>query len=96
MHRGTSSEGPACHALAAAEILARLQGNPGYKNAFTEKVDRWVEIHPQTPPKELLQRAEAVIDRILGERSELSALRAAAKREDWREGVADLRRRLNG
>lgn len=32
----------ACNALAACEVLARLQGNFGYRNAYTEKVEQWV------------------------------------------------------
>jgi hypothetical protein len=32
----------ACDALAACEVLARLQGRPGYTSAHTEAVDQWV------------------------------------------------------
>ena len=39
----------ACNALAACEVIARLRGNPGYKNAFTEKVDEWVAAHKLKP-----------------------------------------------
>jgi hypothetical protein len=30
-------------------VLARLLGNPGYRNAYTEKVDRWVTAHALAP-----------------------------------------------
>src|SRR5688572_691259 len=51
----------ACNALAACEVLARLRGRPGYRNAYTEKVDAWVAQHPITPAPQLLARASQVI-----------------------------------
>src|SRR4051794_10074160 len=60
----------ACNALAACEVLARLRGNAGYKNSYTEKVDGWVALHPLTPSPALLKRARAGVDRILGKDSE--------------------------
>jgi Domain of unknown function (DUF4259) len=36
----------ACCALAACEVVARLQGHRGYTNAYTANVDRWVAEHP--------------------------------------------------
>src|SRR6476469_3755285 len=47
----------ACSALAACEVIARLQGNPGYENAYTENVDRWVAAHRLKPPAALVARA---------------------------------------
>ena len=85
----------ACNALGACEVLARLQGRPGYTNAYTEKVDQWVAAHKLKPPRGLLGRAGAALDRILGSDSEL--------RELWEEGdesdvccaaIEDLRRRV--
>jgi hypothetical protein len=85
----------ASNALAACEVLARLNGNPGYTNAYTEKVDEWVAAHPQTPPAALLERADAVIDRILGENSELKDLWADTDHNgNWLASVEDLRRRM--
>jgi hypothetical protein len=84
----------ACDALAACEVLARLQGNHGYKNAYTEQVDEWVAAHPLTPSSTLLRRAEAVIARILGEGSELRQLWDGDR--DWHEAVDDLRKRVVG
>jgi len=86
----------ACDALAACEVLARLKGNHGYRNAYTAKVDEWVSAHPVTPPPELMRRAEAAIARILNEKSELRELWEDADGEKWRSSVADLRRRLMG
>lgn len=86
----------ACSALAACEVLARLGGRPGYKNPYTETVDTWVAANHERirPPAELLDRARKVIDRILGENSELPELWDEGDGEEWRAGVADLRERL--
>jgi hypothetical protein len=84
----------ACNALAACEVVARLRGNPGYQNAYTEKVDKWVAAHALTPSGTLLKRAGAVIDRILGDGSELRDLWKEAGADRWRGAVADLRQRL--
>ena len=85
----------ACNALAACEVLARLQGNFGYRNAYTQDVDEWVAAHPIKPSPALLGRADAIIDRILGRNSELRELWEQGDGEPWRQSVADLRRRLS-
>ena len=85
----------ASNALAACEVLARLNGKSGYKNAYTEKVDEWVAAHPQTPSVALVDRANAVIDRILGDNSELKELWADTDENGtWLKSVEDLRQRL--
>jgi len=84
----------ACNVLAACEVLARLRGNFGYRNAYTESVDAWVAAHPIQPPPELLNRAHAAMDRVLGERSELRELWEEGNGDSWRKTVEDLRRRL--
>ena len=85
----------ACNALAACEVLARLQGNFGYRNAYTQDVDEWVAAHQTKPSSALLSRAHAVIDRILGDNSELRELWEEGDGEPWRQSVADLRRRVS-
>ncbi len=84
----------ASEALAACEVLARLKGRPGYTNAYTDKVDRWVATHQIDPPVDLVNRGNAAIDRILGDDSELRELWAESGDEDWLAAVADLRSRL--
>lgn len=85
----------ASNALAACEVLARCLGNPGYQNAYTRTVDAWVKKHKRVPPAALLQRAEAVIERILGDNSELRALFDEADQgAAWRQAVEELRQRL--
>jgi len=83
----------ACEALAAREVVARLKGQPGKKDAYTEKVDQWVVAHPQTPPAELCQLAASKIDLITDDsKSELAELWEGD--QEWADSVADLRRRV--
>ena len=92
---GTSETSDACNALAACEVLARLNGKPGYENAYTEDVDLWVAAHPSKPSAALLARADAVIDRILGENSELQKLWSDSDESNqWVASVEDLRDRM--
>jgi hypothetical protein len=82
----------ASEALGACEVIARLLGNPGYTNAYTEKVDLWVANHQLKPSPKLLQRAVTAIDRIRNDNSELSEL--WEENDDWREAMQDLYTRL--
>jgi hypothetical protein len=84
----------ACNSLAACEVLARLRGQPGYTNAYTEKVDKWVAAHHLEVPAQSVNRGLASIDRILGESSELRELWEEADPGPWHTAVADLRRRM--
>ncbi|MBJ7609334.1 MAG: DUF4259 domain-containing protein [Candidatus Dormibacteraeota bacterium] len=87
----------ASNALAATEVLARLRGRPGYSNPYTAKVDQWVAAHPEQPSGELVERATAVLDRIVTAPSELRELwDETPTAEEWRRGVEDLRSRLVG
>lgn len=87
----------ASEALAACEVLARLRGNPGYQNPYTEAVDNWVAAHPLAPPPQLLKLADRVIDRVLGEQSELRELwDESGESQAWRDAVEDLRSRVTG
>ncbi len=86
----------ACEALAACEVIARLQGRWGIRDPYTEVVDHWVLAHPQQPPSVLVQRAVTVIDRITGESSELAELSDENDDPAWRASVAELRARVIG
>jgi len=82
-------------ALAAAEVIARLQGNFGYRNAHTETVDKWVERINIKPSPELAGKTLEAIDRILTEPSELMELWQESEHfETWKNNVEDLRRRI--
>jgi Domain of unknown function (DUF4259) len=84
----------ASEALAACEVLARLRGHPGYQNAYTAKVDEWVESHRIDPPAGLIARGNAVIDRVLGDDSELRELWEESGPDEWLAAVEDLRARM--
>jgi len=84
-------------ALAACEVIARLKGKSGgYMDAYTEKVDAWVAAHPLKVPAKLVARAHKVIDRILGEDSELRELWEEDGPGKWRKAVEELRGRVLG
>lgn len=82
-------------ALAAIEVIARLNGNWGDRNAYTEPLDAWVaQANVQLEP-ELLERARAAIDRILGADSEMLELwQDSDNYQAWLESVTDLRSRV--
>jgi hypothetical protein len=85
----------ACEALAACEVLARLKGNWGLRDSFSETVDRWVESHPMEVPADLVDTALYAIDRTLTPPSELLELwEEGAEAGEWRKDVEDLRSRV--
>lgn len=87
----------ACEALAACEVIARLKGNWGQRNAHTETVDEWVESHAITPPADLVEQAVAAIGRILTPPSELLELwEESADGDAWHQAVEKLRARVRG
>lgn len=80
--------------LAACEVVARLKGNWGIRNPYTETMDKWVASHKIAPPENLIQTALAVIDRVLAPQSELLDLWAEGDASEWRAAVDELRERL--
>ncbi|HVK86039.1 MAG TPA: DUF4259 domain-containing protein [Kofleriaceae bacterium] len=82
--------GLGCEALAACEVVARLQGRTGRK---LDPVDSWVRAHPMKPSPALVRLATNVIDRV-ATGSELA--QQWAHDRAWRAGVKDLRKRLTG
>lgn len=86
----------ACEALAACEVVARLKGQWGTRNAYTETVDAWVTAHPSAATSEVVGSASSAIDRVLSPPSELLDLwEESPEREQWKASVADLRARVN-
>lgn len=83
-----------CEALAASEVVARLSGNYGVRNSYTEVVDNWVIAHPQVPSREIIHLAQKAIDRVLGEQSELRHLWEDGGAAEWIAAVNALRDRL--
>lgn len=84
----------ACECLAACEVIARLKGNWGVRDAYTETVDKWVESHKIKPSEDLVQEGLVVIDRILTPPSELLELWEESDATEWRSAVEELRNRL--
>lgn len=83
-------------ALAAAEVIARLRGHWGVSNSYTETADTWVKRMSRLgPAEELAKKAVLAIDRILAEPSEiLEAWSDSRLLEKWRDGILELRARL--
>ena len=83
-------------AIAAVEVIARLKGNFGERNAYTETTDNWVKAHPQQPPQDLVALAAQALDRILSPPSELLELwQEGDDFEAWKSSVLDLKSRAN-
>lgn len=85
----------ACRALAACGVVARLKGNWGKCDSYTETVDKWVESHPQMPSEDLVKVALTVIDRVRTPPSELLDLWEEGDAAEWHAAVDDLRQRLS-
>jgi hypothetical protein len=90
-------------AIAAAEVLARMQGNAGatlysdfgIRVAYLESVDAWVERVGIQPPAALAAKAHRVLDRIISEPSELLELWQEAEKVDaWKTSVRELKGRV--
>ena len=86
----------AVRGLAACEIDGSSSGQSRVHERRHRKVDRWVAAHPQSVSRELKDRAAGVIDRVLGQDSELLGLWIEAGEEEWLAAVADLRGRVAG
>jgi hypothetical protein len=83
-------------ALAAAEVVARLKGNWGIRDSYTEKMDKWVETTRLIPPQALIEKALKAIERVLSGPSELLELWAEGEEFIvWEESVKDLSKRLS-
>jgi hypothetical protein len=84
-------------ALAACEVVARLKGNWGLRDAYTETLDAWVLEHATIPSKDVISRALAALDRVVRAPSELLELwDQSDDKADWHAAVADLRTRVAG
>jgi hypothetical protein len=87
----------ACDCLAACEVVARLQGKWGLRNAYSEKLDLWIQANPISVPNDLKTAADLAIERILGADSELVEMWDEDGRNDkWHDSIDDLRERLKG
>jgi hypothetical protein len=86
----------ASQAIAAAEAIARLQGNFGVCDSYSQPVDEWVASVKLDPPRELARKALRVLDRILQEPSELLELwEESGEGTAWTKAMTDLRARIH-
>ena len=95
----------AAEALAAIEVLARLQGKGGERTEDSAAVDEWVDARKaaaaakgKSPVKvrtDLAAKAQQALARIVSERSELRQLWHESEHyAEWRAAVDDLAARL--
>jgi hypothetical protein len=89
-------EAPAAEeALAAAEVVARLQGNWGPRTSYTETVDAWVKNTDSQITSELASKAVAAINRVLTPPSELLELWQDTDDFDtWKKLLGELAQRV--
>ncbi len=86
----------ASQAIAAAEVVARLQGHCSIRSPETKSVDKWVLLHPLPVPTRLAQIAHVAIDRILTRPSELLDLWEESDGFDaWKGALTDLKTRIH-
>ena len=82
-------------ALAASEAVARMLGNFGARNDYTQTMDVWVAYMNRLPPQELVVKAQQIVARIQQPPSELLELWSQSdKAEAWSKSLADLAKRL--
>lgn len=99
---GNELEAPlAAEALAAIEVLARLQGKGGERTEDSASIDAWVDARkekakgPVKPRTDLTAKAQQALTRIVSEQSELRHLWQESEHYDaWRASVDDLAARL--
>jgi len=95
---GAELEAPfAAEALAAIEVLARLQGKGGPQTEDSAAIDEWVEARKAKakPRADLTEKALRAIERITAPDSELRQLWEESEHyADWCASVEDLRTRL--
>lgn len=82
-------------ALAAADIVARLNGKFGERNAYTSDIDAWVQRTKLTPSDDLTAKAHQAVQRVITAPSELIELWEDSNDfAEWKVVVAALSQRL--
>ena len=83
-------------ALAACEIIARMNGAFGSRSVFKEELDRLVKENKSVITCELVQKAIEVVDRILSNQSEMHhAWRSDGHRLTWVKNIKYLREQIH-
>lgn len=82
-------------ALAAADIVARLQGKFGQLDGYTASIDRWARMRRVAVTPAMAAAAEAAITDILQHAETIGARWISrASFEEWRRNVVALRDRI--
>ncbi|MGE0493073.1 MAG: DUF4259 domain-containing protein [Vulcanimicrobiota bacterium] len=85
----------AARAVAAAEALACLKGNPPPADVLRESFIEWVNEHDDQPEPGLVATALQALDRVERRPCELLELwEESGNFEDWSASMLDLRQRL--
>lgn len=85
----------AMQAIAAIEVLAKLLGKGTQTDAYTEKVDQWVENVTLKPDPALLQKAQQVLELVRSDQSELKELwQEVDEYEIWSANIEQLKEAL--
>jgi Domain of unknown function (DUF4259) len=84
-----------CEAVAACEVIARMKGFGTPPTVYSEAADKWAAAHPIKPSEEMLAKADAALDLVMSEKSELcECWKESEFFEEWKTNVADLKKRL--
>lgn len=84
-------------AVAAAEVIARLKGNWGLQNSYSETTDKWVRSHRIKPSPALITKALQALERIVVSPSDLLGLWQEGEDDGgWVDAVAELKGRVTG
>lgn len=86
-----------CNTLAAAELIARLEGAKNSPAREIASLEEWIGENSPSVPDELLQLCHLALERVTGRESELVELWEEAGEEslnEWLEEVRQLRARL--
>jgi Domain of unknown function (DUF4259) len=86
------------HALAAADVVARLRSGIGDSASESDEVAAWVTTHAGAPGASLVDLALRAVAKVRGEDSELQELWAENEEGGgpWLATLADLDQRLSG
>lgn len=83
-------------ALAAVDVVAWINGQPGRQDDATDGLMDWIEEHELEADDEHLERAQKVTDRVLQTPSELrDHWEEEGDIEAWEKSVNELRSRLS-
>jgi Domain of unknown function (DUF4259) len=85
----------AWEAVAGADIMAMLAGQPRNKTDYPESIQKWSKNAARAPSADEKEKARRALDRILSPQSELLELwEDSDDLEAWKASLEDIKRRL--